>query len=65
MCIIFQVYVASMLDREKQAEYTLTVTVTDGKFTANTTVTITVIDVNGEYFVFSVNCDTFIYKHTM
>ena len=54
-----------MLDREKQAEYTLTVTVTDGKFTANTTVTITVIDVNGEYFVFSVNCDTFIYKHTM
>ncbi|XP_063862581.1 fat-like cadherin-related tumor suppressor homolog isoform X4 [Scylla paramamosain] len=41
-----QVYVASVLDREKQAEYTLTVTVTDGKFTANTTVTITVIDVN-------------------
>lgn len=44
---IFQVYVAGELDRERQAEYTLTVTVTDGKFTANTTVTVTVIDING------------------
>ena len=42
-----QVYVAGVLDREKQAEYTLAVTATDGKFTANTTVTVTVIDVNG------------------
>ncbi|XP_042236772.1 protocadherin Fat 1-like, partial [Homarus americanus] len=41
-----QVYVAAALDRERQAEYTLTVTATDGKFTANTTVTVTVIDVN-------------------
>ncbi|XP_050704702.1 protocadherin Fat 1-like [Eriocheir sinensis] len=43
---IFQVYVAGELDRERQAEYTLTVTITDGKFTANTTVTVTVIDIN-------------------
>ncbi|XP_050707145.1 fat-like cadherin-related tumor suppressor homolog [Eriocheir sinensis] len=41
-----EVYVAGELDRERQAEYTLTVTVTDGKFTANTTVTVTVIDIN-------------------
>ncbi|XP_071532452.1 fat-like cadherin-related tumor suppressor homolog isoform X3 [Panulirus ornatus] len=41
-----QVYVAAALDRETQAEYTLIVTATDGKFTANTTVTVTVIDVN-------------------
>ncbi|XP_076064277.1 fat-like cadherin-related tumor suppressor homolog, partial [Oratosquilla oratoria] len=41
-----QVYVARSLDREKQAQYALTVTATDGKFTANTTVDITVIDSN-------------------
>lgn len=43
-----QVYVAAVLDRERQAEYRLTITATDGKFTANTTVTVTVIDVNGK-----------------
>ncbi|XP_064099968.1 fat-like cadherin-related tumor suppressor homolog isoform X2 [Macrobrachium nipponense] len=41
-----QVYVAAPLDRETQDEYTLTVTATDGKFTANTTVIVTVIDIN-------------------
>lgn len=41
-----QVYVAAALDREQQAEYRLTITATDGKFTANTTVIVTVIDVN-------------------
>ncbi|KAK7016210.1 long-chain fatty acid transporter fat1 [Halocaridina rubra] len=41
-----QVYVAAPLDREDQDEYTLTVTATDGKFTANTTVIVSVIDVN-------------------
>ncbi|KAK4302799.1 hypothetical protein Pmani_025146 [Petrolisthes manimaculis] len=41
-----QVYVAAALDREEQAEYILTVTATDGKFTANTSVSVTVIDVN-------------------
>ncbi|XP_050706394.1 protocadherin Fat 1-like [Eriocheir sinensis] len=41
-----EVYVAGELDRERHAKYTLTVTVTDGKFTANTTVTVTVIDIN-------------------
>ena len=51
----FQVYVAQPLDREKQDLYSLTVTATDGKFTANTTVTITVLDVNGkiQYLLFN------------
>lgn len=48
MIVTLQVYVAAGLDRETQEEYTLTVTATDGKFTANTTVSITVIDVNGK-----------------
>ena len=48
-----QVYVAQSLDREIEDSFTLTVTATDGKFTANTTVNITVLDVNGEY---SINC---------
>ncbi|CAL4149728.1 unnamed protein product [Meganyctiphanes norvegica] len=41
-----EVYVAHSLDREKQEEYVLTITATDGKFTANTTVFVTVLDVN-------------------
>lgn len=48
-----QVYVAGSLDREDQEEFILTVTVSDGKFTANTTVTVTVIDVNGEHCSFT------------
>ncbi|CAL4152665.1 unnamed protein product, partial [Meganyctiphanes norvegica] len=41
-----QLYVAQKLDRETQEDYFLTITATDGKFTANATVSITVIDVN-------------------
>ncbi|KAB7505675.1 Fat-like cadherin-related tumor suppressor-like protein [Armadillidium nasatum] len=41
-----QVYVARPLDRETRDHYTLVVTATDGKFSANTTVSVNVIDVN-------------------
>ncbi|CAL4113150.1 unnamed protein product, partial [Meganyctiphanes norvegica] len=41
-----QVYVVGSLDREKQDEYLITVTATDGKFTANTSVTVVVLDIN-------------------
>ena len=43
-----QVYVSGPLDRETQDSYVLTVTATDGKFSANTTATIQVLDANGE-----------------
>lgn len=43
-----QVYVARALDRESRDQFSLTVTASDGTFTANTTVTIDVLDVNGQ-----------------
>lgn len=42
-----ELYVARALDRETEAAYSLSVAATDGKFTAYTTVNITVLDVNG------------------
>lgn len=42
-----ELYVARALDRETEAAYSLSVAATDGKFTAYTTVNVTVLDVNG------------------
>lgn len=45
-----ELYVARALDRETQDQYVLSIAATDGKFTAYTSVNITVLDVNGEWY---------------
>jgi protocadherin Fat 1/2/3 len=44
-----ELYVARALDRELEPEYQLSIAATDGKFTAYTSVRVTVLDVDGQY----------------
>ena len=48
MNIFYQVVLVGSLDREAHDSHSLQVTVTDGRFTDTTTLTVSVLDANGE-----------------
>lgn len=56
-----QLSVSGPLDRETKDQYVLFITVSDGRFTANTTLTITILDVNDEGPV----CEEAVYEWTL
>ncbi len=54
-----EVYVSKPIDRERIDVYVLNITATDGKFVANTKLTIKILDVNGKYSFLSTSGSVF------